>query len=102
VVGIAEAVLGAHPDLFQCRAHPPVGIAQRVYGDRRAQYLVDGLIGMQRAVGILEHHLHHLAHRPGAPCAHRLPGQRDAALGVRDQPGDGAQHRRLAGSGLAD
>ena len=73
-----------------------------VDGERLAEDLVDGLARVQRAVGVLEHHLHSLRCAVARRRSDPRPATRDLAGPVRDQPGDGAQHGGLARAGFAD
>ena len=57
---------------------------------------------VQRAVGILEHHLQLAPLGPGTSRPDRTAADQDAPRPVADQAGDGAQHRALAGAALAN
>src|SRR6516225_2831116 len=69
---------------------------------RLAQAPVDGLAGMKRAVGVLEHDLDHAAEEAVGAARGRPARDQDLALPVAVEPAEGAQHRRLARSRLAD
>jgi hypothetical protein len=62
-----------------------------VDGDRQGEDLIHRLIRVQRAVGVLEDHLSHLALHRGATTVHSVARQRDLAGRIRNQPGDGTQ-----------
>ena len=98
---IAVAMLASKPDFLQGRGDAPVRVAEVVYRHRHAQGLVDRLVRMQGAVGVLEHHLHHLARGPGTVHLHLTPVERHPAFRMGDEAGDRTQHGRLAGAGLA-
>ena len=61
-----------------------------------------GMARVQRPVRILEHHLDLAAAREVDLVAERLAADLDAALPVRVQPGQAAQHRGLARTRFAD
>ena len=77
----------------------PVALGRGEVGidlERLLQDRADLLARVERAVGILEHHLHLGIERLVAAAAERFAVQCDAAGRDRCQPGDGPQQRRLA------
>src|SRR6185312_9981650 len=58
LVRVAEAVHGLEPDGVERRGDAPRGIADAVDGERLGQRAVDGVARVERAIGVLEYHLH--------------------------------------------
>lgn len=71
-------------------------------GERLGEDAVDRMAGMERAVGILEHHLQAAMEAARRSRGDRLAGKAEPPAPVGDEPRDNPQHRRLAGSRLAD
>ena len=99
---VAEAEGGTQAHRVQRLDDTGVRTAQLVDAGRLHQLGVDGLARVQRAVGVLENHLHAL--EEGAVAAMRqLPAlDADAALIMLVEAGQRPQHRRLAATGFAD
>ena len=102
LVGVAEAEARVEADVGQRLQHAGVAAADAVDRERLGERRVDGALGVQRAVGVLEHHLHPAGEGAVAPARHRLAADADLAAGDRREAADRAQDRRLAGAGLAD
>jgi Co/Zn/Cd efflux system component len=60
--------------------------------ERQIELRLDGLARVQRAIGILKHHLAHARQRSAAGRPDRLRADRDRPRARRDQTGDGPQH----------
>ena len=105
LVRIAEAEAGAEADLVERALDARLGVADAVDRQRLGQHAVDRLARVQRAVGILEHHLHAAAEGLGAgrrqPSA-AAPVSRTSPGRARREPADRAQHGRLARARFAD
>ena len=101
-VAEAEATGRARPRRARCTIRAS-RVADAVDRERLGQDAVDGVARMQRAVGVLEHHLDGAVEAPcrAAP-APVAPSTRDAAGPVGREAADRAQHGRLAGAGFAD
>ncbi len=79
LVGIAEAEAGPEADIAQDRLDPPLDITNAVDGHGLGEDPVDRVPRMQRAVGILEDHLHELVEGLPALGPLRLAGHHDVA-----------------------
>ena len=108
LVGVAVHDGGIEPGLGERAGHrlAAVEVAQLalVQHEALADDVDDREPRRQRAIGILEHHLHvaaQRAHRREAKAFDRFAEIGDAAL-RRDQPQNGEAERRLARAGLAD
>ena len=97
----AEARGAGQRHLVQRAGDARLGPADAVHQQRLGQDAVHGLARVQRAVGVLEHHLHRAVKGAVAPAAQRAAVEQHVArpalaLAARHQPGQGAQHGGLA------
>ena len=74
--GIAEAELRTQPDLGERLRARGVAVGDAVDGQRLGEDRVDGVARVQRAVGILEHHLHAAANAAVARLGTGRPSMR--------------------------
>ena len=81
---------------------PGAGLAQAMDQGRLGQRPVDRVARVQRAIGVLEHHLDLAAEALAAALALRFAGERDPPLPAPQQARDRLQHRRFAGARFAD
>ena len=95
---------GSRPTSVEDRGDPAGLVAEAVDAEALGDDLLDRHARGERAVGVLEHHLHvaaQAAELAVLPALDVLAEEDDAALGG-DQPHDGERERGLAGARLAD
>src|SRR5690606_31793070 len=102
LVGIAIAELTAEPHLFEGFADAAVDIAEAVDLQRFGKNVGDAVLGMQRAIGVLKHHLHLAAPGQAIGALKGVAIDGDAAGPARIEPGHAAANGRLARAGFAD
>jgi hypothetical protein len=102
LVRIAKAERGRQADRFDRRQDSLLGSVEPVDARRLDQLRMHGLARMQRAVGILEDHLHALEEPPAVALADHLAGDADGAIVASIEAGEDAQYRRLAAARFTD
>src|SRR5690606_4775425 len=101
-MGEAEPEALVEPDRAQDGVDALAAIADAVDGERLGEGSVDRLARVQRAVGVLEHHLHLARDAALDAVAALLTEHRNLAGPVRSKPGYGTQNGRLARAAFAD
>ncbi len=99
---VAEAEAAVEADFGQRVLHAGVAVGQAVDRQSFRQHGVDRLARMQRAVGVLEHHLAVACEGPVGRVAARLAQNLDGTGPVGGEAADSLEDGGFAGAGFAD
>src|SRR5882757_8054566 len=99
---IAVEELAAEPDIVEHALDAPAAIVHLLDRQPLHQDALDGLARMERAVGILEHHLDDAVGAPRPPLLRLAAADQQPSRPFAVEPGEHPQHGRLARSRFAD